>query len=114
MSSHPLIVPPRVSVTDECVSKYNELKLGKKLRYITYKLSVDDNTKEIVVDGVCERNENSSAEEEYEAFCSLASEKKPMYAVYFFEYQVPGEDGMRFVLPLLVFESRVSQSKKHG
>jgi spore cortex formation protein SpoVR/YcgB (stage V sporulation) len=44
----PLFLPHRASVSQECITAYNELKLSKKFKYIIFKLS-DDN-KEIVVE----------------------------------------------------------------
>ena len=41
-----------VSIAPECVSKFNELKLNKKIKYILYKLS--DDYKEIVVEEASE------------------------------------------------------------
>ena len=42
----------RVSIAPECISKFNELKLNKKLKFIMYKLS--DDYKEIVVEEASE------------------------------------------------------------
>jgi hypothetical protein len=42
----------RVSISPDCVSKFNELKLNKKIKYILYKL--DDGYKEIVVEEASE------------------------------------------------------------
>ncbi|EAT76172.2 hypothetical protein SNOG_16474 [Parastagonospora nodorum SN15] len=44
---HPL-TPPSVSVSPECISTFNELKLGKDIKWIIYKIS--DDWKEIVVE----------------------------------------------------------------
>jgi cofilin len=41
-----------VSVHADCVTKFNELKLNKKIKYIIYKLSDDYN--EIVIDEASE------------------------------------------------------------
>jgi len=49
----------RVAVAPECVTKFNELKLNKKIKYIIYKMS--DDYKEIVV-------EEASEDEDWEAF----------------------------------------------
>jgi len=38
----------RVTVTQECIEAFNDLKLGKKTKYIIYKLS--DDLKEIMVE----------------------------------------------------------------
>jgi cofilin len=41
-----------VSIAPECITKFNELKLGKTIKYIIYKLS--DDYKEIVVEETSE------------------------------------------------------------
>ena len=89
---------PSVTVSQESIESFNDLKLGKKLKYIIYKLS-DDYT-EIVV-------EDKSAEDEWDVFRSkLLSAKSvhkgkesngPRYAVYDFEYDAPGGEGRRYV-----------------
>ena len=85
-----------VSVSDECINAFNELKLGKKVKYIIYKLS-DDNS-EIVI-------EEKSDEADWEVFRSKLLNAKskakgkewagPRYAVYDFEYDAPGGEGKR-------------------
>ena len=87
-----------VSVTPECVSKFNELKLGKNLKYIIYKLS--DDYKEIVV-------EDTSSDGDWDAFQEKLMNAKasykgkegkgPRYAVYDFEYEAAGGEGTRYV-----------------
>ena len=87
----------RVSVAPECISKFNELKLGKNLKYIIYKLS--DDYKEIVV-------EDSSSDPDWESFqeklLSAKSSHKgregkgPRYAVYDFEWELESGEGKRF------------------
>jgi cofilin len=43
---------PSVSLSNDCVSKFNELKLNKKLKFIIFKLT--DDYKEIVVEEASE------------------------------------------------------------
>lgn len=85
------------TVSQECISAYNDLKLSKKYKYVIYKLS-DDN-KEIVV-------EEASSDKDWEAFreklinatCKTKSGtvcKGPRYAVYDFEYSLAAGDGVR-------------------
>ncbi|GAA5907146.1 cofilin [Sporobolomyces salmoneus] len=74
-----------VVVNDECLSAYNELKLGKKSKFIIFKLS--DNLKEVVVDTVSESSD-------YEEFISGLPETGCRWAVYDFEYE-KGSDGKR-------------------
>ncbi|KAI4130394.1 MAG: hypothetical protein LQ341_006464, partial [Variospora aurantia] len=85
-----------VTVTPECISKFNELKLGKSIKYIIYKLS-DDYT-EIVV-------EDASTDPEWENFQNKILNAKasykgkegkgPRYAVYDFQYELEGGEGTR-------------------
>lgn len=49
----------RATVSQECVTAYNELKLAKKYKYVVFKLS--DDLREIVV-------EEASADKDWEAF----------------------------------------------
>ncbi|KAL9008683.1 MAG: hypothetical protein Q9173_006212 [Seirophora scorigena] len=85
-----------VTVTPECIEKFNELKLGKSIKYIIYKLS--DDYKEIVV-------EEASTDGEWENFQSKIMNAKasykgkegkgPRYAVYDFQYELDGGEGTR-------------------
>lgn len=50
---------PRATVSQECITAYNDLKLSKKYKFIIFKLS--DNYKEIVV-------EEASDDKDWEAF----------------------------------------------
>lgn len=95
--SDPLAI--RVSVAPECISKFNELKLGKSIKYIIYKLS--DDYKEIVV-------EDSSSDPDWESFQNKLLSAKglhkgkegkgPRYAVYDFEWEMESGEGKRFVM----------------
>ena len=88
-----------VSVSPECISKYNELKLGKSFKYIIYKLS--DDYKEIVV-------EDASSDPDWETFQNKLMNAKaghkgkegkgPRYAVYDFQYELDGGEGTRYVM----------------
>lgn len=92
-----LILLSRVSINPECVLKYNELKLEKKLKYIIYRLS--DDYKEIIV-------EDASSDGDWEIFQgkllnAKASHKGregkgPRFAVYDFEYELGGGEGTRY------------------
>ncbi|EJF63226.1 actin depolymerizing factor [Dichomitus squalens] len=72
-----------VGVNPECLSAYQELKLGKKSKYIIFTLS-KDNT-EIVV----EKTGPTSAT--YDDFVGDLPENEPRWAVYDFDYEK--EDG---------------------
>ncbi|KAL9023136.1 MAG: hypothetical protein Q9196_007368 [Gyalolechia fulgens] len=85
-----------VTVSPECIEKFNELKLGKSIKYIIYKLS--DDYKEIVV-------EEASTDAEWEHFQEKIVNAKasykgkegkgPRYAVYDFQYELEGGEGTR-------------------
>jgi len=86
-----------VQVAPECITKFNELKLGKTTKYIIFKLS-DDN-KEIVVE---EASENKDWDEFREKLVNAKSKNKmgketkgPRYAVYDFEYELASGEGSR-------------------
>ncbi|KAL0058236.1 cofilin [Marasmius tenuissimus] len=70
-----------VSVHDECVQSYQELKLSKKLKYIIYKLN--DNNTQIVV-------EKKSDSKDYEDFIGDLPETECRWAVYDFEFSKDG------------------------
>ncbi|TQS31946.1 hypothetical protein Golomagni_07757, partial [Golovinomyces magnicellulatus] len=85
------------TVSQDCITAYNDLKLSKKYKYIIYKLS--DDYKEIVVD-------EASADKDWDNFReklinatakskSGAVGKGPRYAVYDFEYSLASGDGIR-------------------
>ncbi|KAF9432384.1 cofilin [Entomortierella beljakovae] len=73
-----------VQVDQACVNAFQSLKLGKKLKYIIYKLSADN--KNIVV-------EKEVATGSYDDFVAELPETDCRYAVYDFDYQTP--DGER-------------------
>lgn len=86
-----------VSVAPECISAFNELKLGKDLKYIIYKIS--DDWKEIVV-------EETSKEDDWSAFREKLINAKSKdkrgkegiggrYAVYDVSYELESGEGTR-------------------
>jgi len=84
-------------VSAECITKFNELKLNKKIKFIIYKL--DDNYKEIIVD---EASENGDWEVFREKLITAQSKSKtgkvgkgPRYAVYDFNYDLASGEGSR-------------------
>jgi cofilin len=85
------------TVTQECITAYNELKLNKKYKYIIYKLS--DNFKEIVVEEASEDKDWDNFREKLVNATtktrSGAVGKGPRYAVYDFEYSLASGDGLR-------------------
>lgn len=94
-----------ISVAPECVTKFNELKLGRSTKWIIFKIS--DDWKEIVV-------EDSSASPDYETFreklVGAKSKNKngsesvgPRYAVYDFEYELAAGEGKRNKITFLAW-----------
>jgi len=86
-----------VTVSQDCITKFNELKLGKTVKYIIYKLS-DDN-KEIVVE---EASDNADWDAFREKLVTAKSKTKsgaltkgPRYAVYDFTYDLASGEGSR-------------------
>ncbi|KAH8147228.1 uncharacterized protein LAJ45_08706 [Morchella importuna] len=75
-----------VGLDKECIPTFEELKLGKKIKYIIYKLSPDNKT--IVVD-------KSSTDCDYETFIGDLPETECRYAIYDFEYELEGGEGTR-------------------
>lgn len=92
-----MLLDGRVTIAPECITKYNELKLGKEIKYIIYKLS--DDYKEIVV-------EDYSSDKDWETFQNKLLNAKashkgkegkgPRYAVYDFEFELASGEGMRY------------------
>ncbi|EFW98459.1 cofilin [Grosmannia clavigera kw1407] len=93
------------TVSQECVSAYNELKLNKKYKYIVFKLS--DDHREIVI-------EEASGEKDWEVFREKLVNattkvrggnvgKGPRYAVYDFEYSLSSGEGVRNKLTFLAW-----------
>ncbi|KAN0110148.1 hypothetical protein V8E51_006535 [Hyaloscypha variabilis] len=86
-----------VSVAPDCITKFNELKLNKKLKFIIYKLS--DDYKEIVIE---ETSENGDWDFFREKLLSAQSKSKtgkvgkgPRYAIYDFDYELAAGEGSR-------------------
>ncbi|KAJ5741393.1 cofilin [Penicillium manginii] len=82
-----------VSVHDDCVDAFNELRMSRKVKYVIYKIS--DDMKQIVV-------EEKSESPDYEVFREkLASSRDsndkpaPRYATYDVEYDLGGGEGKR-------------------
>jgi cofilin len=80
--------------TSECLEKFQELKTGKKLTYVIYGLS--DDKKSIVV-------LKTSEEKDYDKFVAELPEKDCRWAVYDFEYTLPGGEGIRNKLAFIMW-----------
>lgn len=93
------------TVSQECVSTWNDLKLSKKYKYIIYKLS--DDLKEIVVE---ELGTNKDWEEFRGKLINAQTTSKtgqtgkgPRYAVYDFEYSLSSGEGDRNKLTFIAW-----------
>ncbi|CAH2350756.1 cofilin [[Candida] railenensis] len=75
-----------VTVADESLSAFNDLKLGKKHKFIIYTLN--DKKTDIVV-------EKTSNEADYDTFLEEFPENECKYAIYDFEYELGGGEGKR-------------------
>ncbi|KAI5858658.1 Cof1 cofilin [Tricharina praecox] len=75
-----------VGLAAECIPAFEELKLGKKTKYIIYKLG--DGNKSINV-------EKTSDDGDYDNFLAQFPENDCRYAVYDFEYSLGGGEGQR-------------------
>jgi len=83
-----------VSINPECITAFNELRLGRgKTKFIIFKIA--DNRQEIVV-------EESSHDPDYEVFRNKLEQAKdgkgkpaPRYGVYDVEFELEGGEGKR-------------------
>ena len=75
-----------VTVADESLTAFNDLKLGRKYKFVIFTLN--DEKTQIVV-------EQTSTEQEYDAFLEKLPENECRYAVYDFEYDFGGGEGKR-------------------
>ncbi|KAI0087038.1 hypothetical protein BDY19DRAFT_323900 [Irpex rosettiformis] len=75
-----------VGVSSTCLDTFQDLKLGKKHKYIVFSLS--DDLKEIIV-------AKTSADSNYESFIADLPETECRWAVYDFEYDAEGGAGKR-------------------
>lgn len=71
-----------VTVADESLTAFNDLKLGKKYKFILFGLN-DDKTQIVV--------KETSIDSSYDAFLEKLPENECLYAVYDFEYEIPNE-----------------------
>ena len=68
-----------VTVADESLTAFNDLKLGRKYKFVIFTLN----------------DEKTSTEQEYDAFLEKLPENECRYAVYDFEYDIGGGEGKR-------------------
>eukprot|EP01114_Cavostelium_apophysatum_P006652 TRINITY_DN18071_c0_g1_i1.p2 TRINITY_DN18071_c0_g1~~TRINITY_DN18071_c0_g1_i1.p2 ORF type:complete len:140 (-),score=37.73 TRINITY_DN18071_c0_g1_i1:115-534(-) len=90
-----------VAVSDECISKFNELKLGHSYRYIIFKLN-DSNT-EIVVE------KTAPPTATWEEFVKELPASDCRYAAYDFEFSVEG--GQREKILFVLWSSDQAKTK---
>ncbi|RLV86953.1 Cofilin [Meyerozyma sp. JA9] len=74
------------TVADESLTAFNDLKLGKKFKFIIFALN--DKKTQIIV-------EETSTDQDYEAFLEKLPENECKYAIYDFEYEISGSEGKR-------------------
>ncbi|KAJ5549961.1 hypothetical protein N7535_002097 [Penicillium sp. DV-2018c] len=84
----------RISVADECISAFNELRYGKsaKPKFIIFKIS-DDN-KRVVVDSSSTEGDFEVFRQELAAAVDTEGNPAPRYAIYDMEYDL-GSEGRR-------------------
>lgn len=75
------------------------MKLGKKHRYVIYKVS-DDKTK-IVVEEAGDLDDGTQAD--YESFTEKLPENDCKYAVYLFEYEIGAGEGKRLKIVFITW-----------
>lgn len=80
-----LTVAPLAAQNDDCLKAYEELKLGKKLKYIIYGLSADLKAIEVL-----KKTTTEDHGADYEKFVQEFPEKECRYAVYDLEFDVEG------------------------
>ncbi|CAO1613359.1 unnamed protein product [Parajaminaea phylloscopi] len=74
-----------IAVNQECLEVFQQLKLGKKHKYIIYALSPDN--REIIV-------AKTSSSADYDEFIKELPAQECRYAIYDFEYE-KGDEGKR-------------------
>jgi len=92
-----------VAVSDDCVSKFNELKLGHNYRYIIFKLN--DNNTEIVVEKA------AAPTAKWEDFVKDLPKEDCRYAAYDFEFSVEGGNREKIVFVLWSSDNAKTKSK---
>jgi cofilin len=93
-----------VTVNQQCLETYSDLKLRKKYRYIIYR--INDQSTEIIVEKTAERTGDSPAQ--YEELIQVLPETECRWVVYDFEFE-KGDAGKR---SKLMFISWVPDSAK--
>jgi cofilin len=87
-----------IAVPTECVEAFNELKLGKKIKYVIYKIS--DDQKSFEVDAKSDDPDWASFAEHMTTATSKDRRGKPVenaprIGIYDLEYELPNGEGTR-------------------
>lgn len=91
-----------LSVNPDCVSAFNELKLGKGgPKYIIYKIS--DDQKEIVVDEIGKEADYNTFREKLVAAKEKSGKSRPSYAIYDVEFELEGGEGKRSKIAFITY-----------
>jgi len=91
-----------LSVNPECVSAFNELKLGRGgPKYIIYKIS--DDQKEIVVDEIGKDRDYNTFREKLVAATDSKGKSRPSYAIYDVEFELEGGEGKRTKIAFITY-----------
>src|SRR5271154_640980 len=86
----------RLSVNPECVTAFNELKLGRSgSKYIIYKIS--DDQKEIVVDEIGKEADYDMFREKLISAKEKNGKSRPSYAIYDVAFELADGEGKRSV-----------------
>ncbi|KAL0252897.1 cofilin [Cryptococcus deuterogattii 99/473] len=83
-----------VQPTQECIEKFQELKTGKKLAYVIYGLSEDKRSIVVL---------KASEDKDFDSFVAELPEKDCRWAVYDYEFTLPGGEGVRNKLCFIVW-----------
>jgi len=91
-----------LSVNPECVTAFNELKLGRGgPKYIIYKIS--DDQKEVVVDEIGKEADYNIFREKLIAAKEKNGKSRPSYAVYDVEFELEGGEGKRTKIAFITY-----------
>jgi len=91
-----------LSVNPECVTAFNELKLGRGgPKYIIYKIS--DDQKEIVVDEIGKEADYNVFREKLVAAKEKSGKSRPSYAIYDVEFELEGGEGKRTKIAFITY-----------
>ncbi|KAK0524180.1 cofilin, partial [Tilletia horrida] len=71
-----------IGLNAACIENFQQLKLGKKLKYVTYRIS--DDKSEIIV-------EKTSEDADWDSFVATLPENECRWAVYDFAFEKEGE-----------------------